>query len=270
MSAAPQAPPRASVNRPGGHTVTRAGPLRLLAAGREAFREVPGLRGLLLQGLLLLYLLFAALGGVALGGVYHFLVQPLSQRMAALDAAGNVFLELLLPLLAGLVWLAQVLLLAATLLLALVLSLSLLSLWFEALAGRVAAHARGGAAAEAPFRLGAWLRSLGRAVGDNGFLLALAVLSLLLGFVPVLGPLLTFAVGSYLLGWAVREPYLAVRAARGEALRDLRRGLLGWTLRVGTLPVLLAMVPWLGWLLLPVVLIYQVAGVAWLSERGRP
>ena len=259
MSAAPEQPPGASV--------TRAGPLALLAGGRAAFRQVPGLRGLLLQGFVLLYGVFAALGGLALGGVYHVLVQPLSQRMAALDAAGNVFLELLLPLLSGLVWLAQALLLAATLLLAFVLSLSLLSLWFEALAGRVSAHARGGGPAEAPFRLGAWLRSLGRALADNGFLLALAVLALLLGFLPVLGPLLTFALGSYLLGWEVREPYLAVRAARGEALRDLRRGRLGWTLRVGALPMLLALVPWLGWLLLPVVLVYQVAGVAWLSER---
>jgi uncharacterized protein involved in cysteine biosynthesis len=86
-------------------------------------------------------------------------------------------------------------------------------------------------------------------------------------FVPLVGPFLTFALASYLMGWEVREPYLAVRAARGEDLGALRRGLHGWTLRAGTLIVLLAMVPWLGWLLAPVILTYQVAGVAWLSER---
>jgi uncharacterized protein involved in cysteine biosynthesis len=249
--------------------VTRAGPLALLGAGREAFRQVPGLRGLLLQGFLLLYGVFLAVGAVVMGLAYRMVVLPLSRGIGSLEANGNVFLELLLPVLTGLVWLGQLLLLAATLLLSLVLSLTLLSLWFEALAGRVAAHARGAAAPERPFSLGAWLRSMGRALSDNALLLALALLSLVLGFVPVAGPFLVFALASYLMGWEVREPYLAVRAAQGEAPRALRRGLMGWTVRVGTLPVLLAMVPWLGWLLLPVVLIYQVAGVAWLSERGR-
>lgn len=266
MSAATGAGTGAGSPAPRG--VTRAGPLALLGAGRQAFRQVPGLRGLLLQGFLLLYAVFVAVGAVMMGLVYRFGVQPLSHGMAAYDPGGSFFLELLLPLATGLVWLAQLLLLAATLLLSLVLSFALLSVWFEALAGRVAAHARGGAAAEAPFGLRAWLGSLGRSLRDSVLLLALAVLSLLVAFVPLVGPFLTFALASYLMGWEVREPYLAVRAARGEDLGALRRGLHGWTLRAGTLIVLLAMIPWLGWLLAPVVLTYQVAGVAWLSERG--
>ncbi|HKJ00483.1 MAG TPA: EI24 domain-containing protein [bacterium] len=249
--------------------VTRAGPIALLGAGREAFRQVPGLRWLLIKGFLLLYGLFIVIGAVVMGVVYRFLVQPLSQNLAHLDSAGNFFLDLLLPLANGLVWLGEWLLLAATLLLSLVISLSLLSLWFEALAGRVAAHARGGAATEAPFSLRAWVGSLAHAVRDSALMLGLAVLSLLLGFVPLAGPFLVFGLASYMMGWEVREPYLAVRTTRGENLGALRHGLSWWTLRAGTLPVLLAMVPWLGWLLLPVVLTYQVAGVAWLSERGR-
>jgi uncharacterized protein involved in cysteine biosynthesis len=261
MSAAPVAVPA--------RRLTRAGPLALLGAGREAFRQVPGLRGLLLQGFLLLYALFVVIGAVVMGLVYRFAIQPLSHSLGSVQSSGNFFLELLLPLASGLVWLGELLLLSATLLLSLVLSLALLSVWFEALAGRVAAHARGGAAAEAPFRLGAWLRGIGRALRDNLVLLGLALLSVVVGFVPLVGPFLVFALASYLMGWEVREPYLAVRAARGESLKDLRRGSTWWTVRVGALAVLLAMVPWLGWLLLPVLLIYQVAGVAWLSERGQ-
>jgi Sulfate transporter CysZ/Etoposide-induced protein 2.4 len=249
--------------------ITRAGPLALLAAGREAFRQVPGLRGLLVKGFLLLYAVFVVVSAVVLGVVYRFLVQPLSHSIGHLEATGNFFLDLLLPLASGLLWLGELLLLAATLLLSLVLSLALMSLWFEALAGRVAAHARGGAGPEAPFSLAAWVRSLARSVRDNLVLLGLALLSVVLGFVPLAGPFLVFALASYLMGWEVREPYLAVRAARGESLPALRRGLTWWTVRVGSLAVLLALVPWLGWLLLPVLLIYQVAGVAWLSERGR-
>lgn len=254
--------------RPGGAGVTRAGPLALLGAGREAFRQVPGLRGLLVKGFLLLYGVFAVLGAVLMGLVYRFAIEPLSHGLASAQASGNVFLDLLLPLASALVWLAELLLLAATLLVSFVLSLALLSVWFEALAARVAAHARGGPPPEAPFRLGAWVRSLGGALVDNAWLLALALVSLGLGFVPVAGPFLVFALASYVMGWEVREPYLAVRAAQGEPLRHLRRRGTWWTVRIGTLPVLLAMVPWLGWVLLPVVLVVEVAGVAWLSERG--
>jgi hypothetical protein len=258
----------ASAHPPAGPAVARAGPLALAAAGRAAFREVPGLRGLLLKGVVLLYGVFLAVGAVVLGLVYRFAIRPLSVQLSSFDAGGNVVMELLLPVATGLVWLGQALLLTATVLLSFVLSLALLSLWFEALTGRIVAHTRGGTA-EAPFSLRAWAASLAQALRDSVLLLALAVVALLLGFVPLVGPFLAFALSCYVMGREVREPYLAVRAARGEALRDLRRGLWGWTLWVGVLPVVLALVPWLGWLLLPLVLTWQVAGVAWLSERGR-
>ena len=45
---------------------------------------------------------------------------------------------------------------------------------------------------------------------------------------------------------------------------------IAWTISAGFLPVVLALVPLLGWLLLPAALIYLVAGVAWQAEpRGR-
>lgn len=249
--------------------VHRVGPLALLGAGRTAFREVPGLRLLLLKGFLLLYGIFVVVSAVVLGLVYRYVIQPLSQGMASYDVGGNFFLDLLFPLLSGLLWLSQVLLLAATLLLSFMLTLSLMTVWFEAVAERVANHARGGALGDATFRFKDWLASLGRSLRDSLLMLVLAVVSLVVGFVPLLGPFLVFAVAAYVMGWEVREPYLAVRAARGADLVALRKGLTAWTLRVGMLPVVLAIVPWVGWLLLPVVLVYMVAGVAWSSEKQR-
>ncbi len=248
--------------------VARSGPLALFAAGREAFAAVPGLRGFVLRGFVLLYAVFAAVGAVMVGLVYRYAVQPLAAGLEAYEADGGFWWDLLFPLLTGLLWLGQMLLLAATLLVAFVISLSLLSVWFEALAARIMAHVRGQAPQEAAFSLGGWVRSLGRALRDNVLLLALAVVSLLVGFVPLVGPVLVFGIGSFLMGWEVREPYLAVRAGLGEELPALRRGLTLWTLGIGTLPVVLAMVPWLGWLLLPVLLVYMVAGLVWRSEGG--
>lgn len=259
MSADTRAPARA---------VTRAGPIALMRAGREAFRTVPGLRRLLVQGFVLLYGLFVVLGLVGWGLVYRYAIGPLAERLTAsapdpgiLAAVLNFFVNLI-------VWLAQAMLLGATLIVAFLLALALLGEWFEVLAARIVRHRRGGEAAEGPFSLGALLRSAGRALRDSVVLLGLAVLALVVGFLPLVGPFLAIAIDSYLMGWEVREPYIAVRAEQGDDVKALRRGLNAWTAWAGLPLVLLAMIPWVGWLVLPAALIYMVAGVAWLSEGG--
>jgi uncharacterized protein involved in cysteine biosynthesis len=117
--------------------------------------------------------------------------------------------------------------------------------------------------------VGAWLRGLGRALADSSWLVMLSLLALLLGFVPLIGPLLVVLVESYLLGREVRDPYLAVRASLGEEPGRPRRGLALWTILTGLLPFVLAMVPVAGWLLLPAAMIHLVAGLAWQSESVR-
>lgn len=252
-----------------GRAITRAGHLALLAAGREAFRTVPGLRKLMWQGFLLLYGTFLVLGLVGWGLVYRYAIGPLAERLTG-GAADPGFWAAIWNFIVNLiVWLAQFALLGATLIVAFLLALALLGEWFEVLAARIVRHRRGGAPAEQPFRLGALLRSAGRALRDSVVLLALAVVALLVGFVPLVGPFLAIAIDGFLLGWEVREPYIAVRVEEGADVKALRRGLGLWTVWVGVPLVVLAMIPWIGWLLLPVVMIYGVAGVAWLSEQRR-
>ncbi len=248
--------------------VRGSGPLALLRAGREAMREVPGLRPMLLKGFVLLYGIFALAGLVLVGLLYGFVVRPLSQAISGYGADGGFWLDLLLPLLTGLLWLGQAVLLAATLILAFVLAMSLMSVWFEVLAARVVAHARGGALEEQHFRLADWLQSVGRSLRGGVRMLLLAALALAVGFIPFVGPILAIGIAGYVLGWEVREPYLIVRESLGDDPKSLRQGLRWWTVRIGLLPVVLAMIPWIGWLLLPAALTYQVAGVAWAGERG--
>jgi uncharacterized protein involved in cysteine biosynthesis len=144
-----------------------------------------------------------------------------------------------------------------------------MGVWFESLVSRIIAHHRGSPGASRPFRLVAWATGLGRALADSVWLLVLAVLALLLAFVPVVGPFLVVAVESYLLGREVRDPYLVVRADLGEEARPLRGGLMTWTMITGGLPFVLAMVPVLGWALLPITVTYLVAGFAWRGEAAR-
>ncbi len=250
-----------------------AGPLRLLNAGREAFREVQGLRVFLIKGFLINYLVFFLVAAVVMGFGYVLIVQPMVADLFAEDPGQGFWSSLFHVVLVWLAWIAGVLLTAATLIISVVVSLALMSLWLEALAGRVIAHWRPDVPAP-PFSWGAWIGSIGRSLLSAIWLLVLAVLALILGFVPVVGPVLVLIMGSYLLGREVRDPYLVLRREldragqdRGNKLRAM--GMAWWTGRVGMLPFLLATVPLVGWLLLPITLIYLVAGVSWEAERLR-
>ncbi len=180
----------------------------------------------------------------------------------------DIFFEMLALLFKLLLWLTQILLMAATLVLCLLFSFALMTMWLEGLVGRIVAHCRGNETPPGPFSLGEWVTGLARSLRDSLRLILLALVALFLGFIPVVGPVLVVLVDSYLLGWEIRAPYLTVREEHGDEHRALRRGLTLWTVRTGFLPVLLAVIPFVGWLLLPALLIYMVAGTAWHGEQA--
>lgn len=246
----------------------RRSPFALLLAGRTAMREVPGLRAFLVKGFLLNYAVFIVAAAVGMGLVYWYLVQPVSASLTAGGLGEGFWMGLITTLLQIVFWIAQVLLMAATLLLSMLVAMALMSVWFEALAGRIVTHFRGETGAGEPFTLGRWLSGLGRALRDSVLLMVVALVALGLGFIPVVGPVLVVVIDGFLMGWEIRDPYLAVRTEMGDDPRQLRRGLMFWTMQTGLLPVLLAMIPIVGWLLLPAVLIYMVAGFAWQGEQA--
>ena len=246
----------------------RKNPIALFSAGRQALREVPGLRAFLVKGLLLNYAIFLLAAVVGMGLIYWYLVQPLSEGLTAWSMGEGFFLAMVALLLKGLLWMTQIMLMAATLVLSLLFSFVLMTMWLEGLVGRIVAHCRGNEVPPGPFSLGEWVAGLARSLRDSLRLILLALAALFLGFIPVVGPILVVLVDSYLLGWEIRAPYLTVREEHGDEQRALRRGLTLWTVRTGFLPVLLAMIPVVGWLLLPALLIYMVAGTAWLGEQA--
>jgi uncharacterized protein involved in cysteine biosynthesis len=247
----------------------RKSPFALLGAGRTALREVPGLRAFLIKGFLLNYGVFIVTAAAAMILIYWFLVRPVGEGLTAWSMGEGFFWGLVAWLLKVVLWVTQLLLMAATLMLSLLFAMALMTLWFEALVGRIVAHCRqesegaGGA-----FSLREWLGGLGRSIRDSVWLMVLALLALGFGFIPVVGPVLVVLFDGYLLGWEIREPYLTVREEYGDERRALRKGLALWTVQTGLLPVVLAMIPIVGWLLLPAVLIYLVAGFAWQGEQA--
>lgn len=244
----------------------RPSALSLITSGRRALREVPSLKLFLIKGFLINYALFVVSAALAYYVVYFFFVEPYVARMDEWVQGEGFFWGMLELLLNVLRWVTQLLLLAGTVMLSLLFSLAMMSTWLEAMASRIVAHCRGREPAGA-FSMVQWIISLGAAIRDSLGLMGLAMGALLLGFVPLVGPLLVIMVDSYLLGWEIRDPYLVVRQEAGDTRKQLRKGLMFWTARAGFIPVFLAMIPVLGWLLLPLVMIYMVAGFTWQCEQ---
>ena len=176
----------------------------------------------------------------------------------------------------GLVWLGTALFVAGSGVLSLLISLALMGFWFETLAGRVVAHHRPAVPAP-PWRVGAALRAAWQGLKDSAALLALSVLALFLGFIPVIGWGAVIGMQSYLLGREIGDPYLNVCRELCPGLRLNSAGWASWaswarrfwTVRIGLAPFLLALVPLLGWMLMPVVIVHFVLGVAWQGESER-
>ena len=237
---------------------------------RHSGDTVPGLRWFAIRGFLLNYLVFLVTTAVMVGLVYTYLIAPYARDLASATSGEGFWMSLLSGLMSVVFWISGLLLLAASFLLAAIFSLTLMSLWFETLTGRIVAHWRSDVA-EPRFSLIPWVRSIGQALADGLWLLLLSASTLLLGFIPLAGPVLVVAINSYLLGREVRDPYLTVLhdLAVPDGVHPAKaKGLLGFTLRMGIVPVALAVIPVVGWLAMPVVLVYLVAGVAWAGERA--
>ena len=248
--------------------VPRDNPIRLLRGGSMAFAQVPGLRRHLAVGFVLLYAVSLVVGLLAVSGLYYFVIEPWSAGLAEWGADG-FWMGLIAWFARVFLWIANVILLAATVILSLLISIAMMGVWFETTVARIISHHRTERGDSAPFSLSAWIGTIGRSVADSIGLVFIALLGLALGFIPVIGPVLVVVIHSYLLGREVRDPYLVVRSERGEEIKQLRQGLTFWTVRTGLLPFLLALIPVVGWIILPAAMMYLVAGFAWQGETAR-
>jgi len=245
------------------------GPFGLLGDGMRAFAKVKGLKGLAIKGFMINSLLFFGLAALAYWGVEAYLV-PTIEATVASWGDGEGFLAQFLGWVAEIVnWALRILVLVAGILVALLLSLTMMTFWYEAMSRSIMHHFRPKVPAPA-FGFGRWVASLAEGTLSGLGLVILSLMALVLGVVPFIGPFLALGVNAYLIGREIREPYLVVRSETGESLRSLAKGKRGWTLMLGLLPVGVAMVPVLGWLLLPMVIMMLSAGVAWANESAQP
>lgn len=234
--------------------------LSALRFGQQALFKIEGLRTRMVHGILINYAVFFG-AAIAMNGVFYFYVlEPFIDWVFGGDeglwaTAGTVML-----------WLIQLTAASVFILIALRFSIQFLSLWNQSLIFRVIQNFR--EVKEPPFSLKVlWSGMLG-ALYEGLKACVIPLLLLFLGLIPLLGVVLVFLIESHLLGRDMIRVYLDC-LDRSEDVVTLRKTWRWVPMRLGWLPMGLAFVPLLGWLLLPLVLTYEVIGFAYYVESSR-
>ena len=241
-------------------TLSGTGAIKVFKAGHKALSEIKGLRGLVFRALLLNYLIFSAATFLLNGLFYYFLLNPIIKW---LFGGGEGFWASLGTFI---LWSIQLTVSAAFALAALRFSVSLVALWNQSLVERVIYHFR--KIERRTFSFNIWLAEVKYIFREALKSCIYPVLLLSVGLIPVIGLLLVFILESHLLG---RESIIAYSDClkdfeESKALRKKWRLL---PVRIGWLPAILTFIPFLGWLLLPLSITYEVVGFAFLAEQSR-
>jgi len=232
---------------------------RLILLGRRMVGRIQGLRTVFWKGLLINLGLFVVLALILNVALYVWGLRPLKMWAfgdggGALDITGRVLL-----------WIVQLALAALFAFISLHASIGMMGMWFEDMVVRVIRHYR--PIEERPFRVRSWLDAMWDGLMIAAKDLILLVLVFPLGFVPVIGGILVFCGGAYLIGRSVIGPYLTVTSERRFLVRrELRQFRLA-CLKIGWPHGILAVIPILGWILMPVAMTDQIIGVSCHVEK---
>ncbi len=239
----------------------RIGPLTGLRNGNQAFQQVPGLKGQAIRAFLANLVIFIVVSLVLNGLLYNYLLEP---WIASFFGSEDGFWATLGSVI---LWITQILVGALLAVATLLFSVSMMGAWHEFLVSQVIRHFR--PLPDVPFNFGMWL-GLTVQSAIVGFKEVLWVLLLIVvGFIPIVGPILAFIGAAYLMGRGIFNPYWTVLQEQKESTDSLKQSVRWAPIQVGLPQMGLAFVPILGWLAMPWVLLTQVLGVAYYIERQR-
>lgn len=234
-------------------------PWQYLQHGLLAARTIPGLNTMVFKALLINGLvLFLVVAGLSYS-FYEFIFQPV---LGWIEPHVPDWLH---SVSVGLTWLLLAAIALISTLLAIRVSFILLGVWYEHLAEKVIKHHR--TLPSLPFRWSEQIHSLAFTVFSIGREIFTAVGLLMLGFVPLFGPIMVFLIGGHWSGRGIIEPYLTVLKSAKLPVGDLSLKPSLMTLSLGAIQVALALIPLVGWVLLPFVMVYQVIGLAYAHEQ---
>ena len=234
-------------------------PLALVKAGREAAKAIPGMPGKIIKGMFLNFGLLIAMLSISNGLVYFFLLGPMYEW------ADGLLPEKLDWFATSLTTILVVAMLIGSIYLAVRWSFNLMHLWYEELAEKVLLHQHPQLVdKKMPGNIGGVILDV---LKEIPIMLGL----LLLNFVPAIGTILSLVWTAHRVGLSNYQPYNAVLIAhqlgdKQVTLKFLRPP----TLFPGAALLLIAMVPFVGWLILWWVAMHMVIGASWSQVKQLP
>jgi len=232
----------------------------VIRSGHQALAEIEGLRGIAVRGMLFNYLIFFVVT-LALNGLFYY--QVLSPFINWLFGGGDGFWAVVRSVV---LWSIQLTVAAVFALIALRISFELLSLWHQSLVLRIIKHFRQIEEPDLSFK--AWLANIKNILKETLKACLFPIILLFFGLIPVIGPLIVFALASHLLGRESTVVYLDSLTDPEEAA-ELRRSWRWLPVLIGWLPTMLAFIPFIGWFFLPLMQTYEVIGFAYIVEKSR-
>ena len=241
-------------------TLQKTNAVTVFRSGHQALSEIEGLRGMAVQGMLFNYLIFFA-ATLALNGLFYY--QLLGPLINWIFGVGDGFWAAVRSVV---LWSIQLTVAAVFAMVALRFSVELLSLWHQSLVLRIIKHFRQIEEPDLSFK--AWLANIKNILKETLKACLFPIILLFFGLIPVIGPLIVFALASHLLGRESTVVYLDSLTDPEEAA-ELRRSWRWLPVLIGWLPTMLAFIPFIGWLFLPLTITYEVIGFAYLVEKSR-
>ncbi len=241
-------------------TLSGTGAIKVFKAGHKAMSEIKGLRGMVFRALLLNYFIFSGATLILNGLFFYLLLDPIINW---LFGGGEGFWASLGTVI---LWSIQLTVAAAFAVAALRFSVSLVTLWNQNLVEKVIYNFR--EIEKRAFSFKIWLADVKYIFSEALKSCIYPLFLLSIGLIPVIGLLLVFMLESHLLGRESIIAYSDCLKDVGEA-RELRKKWRWLPLRIGWLPAVLTFIPFLGWLLLPLSITYEVVGFAFLAEQSR-
>ena len=232
-----------------------------MCKGWPALQRIAGLPRVIGKIFLINYIIFIILILLLNGILYFFLLNPLIdyffvQEEGGISLVGRIFL-----------WTVQLMIAAIFAILALRISLVLMSIWHENLVAFVIRHFR--TLPEQSFTMREWIGNMKRMLLASLRELLLFLLLILLGLLPGIGVILVLAIGAYMMGRGIIAPYINVLEEHKERVAEVQKSLRMSAFLMGASQMLLALIPLVGWLLMPLLTIYQIIGLTYALEEAK-
>ncbi|MBF0280546.1 MAG: EI24 domain-containing protein [SAR324 cluster bacterium] len=240
---------------------TFVSPFSVMVKAWHAFQNVEKLKTSVWKTFLINYAIFTGVIVLLNGIIYLYALRPLVDTVFGTEDGSIAILGSVL------LWATQIVSAAIFAMAALRFSIVLMSLWHENLVSLVIGHFR--SLPEHSFSIGAWLKTLRQTAVTGIKEMFVFLLLLFLSLLPGIGLLLVFTAGAFFMGKDITTPYLNVLQEHREPVKELRKSLRGPAFFLGVIQMLLALLPIVGWLLMPLVMIVQITGLTYVLEETR-